>query len=167
MRDRSCVTTPANTISRPAPIPFAKPSSTSRSGDGGIKARLNPGGRLIINTVSFPDPKKAALDGIEASVLSAFPEEIVYASPPETDDPEELVNVLIVAGENLHADPHVDPNPIHSAHLAKLLALARPGTRTATPCTDDRSNLDYAQASMRIHWREAIWETQSSNLLSD
>jgi len=132
-----------------------------------IKARLNPGGRLIINTVSFPDPKKAALDGIEASVLSAFPEEIVYASPPETNDPEELVNVLIVAGENLHADPKVDPNPIHSAHLAKLLALARPGTRTATPCTDDRSNLDYAQASMRVHWREAIWQTQSSNLLSD
>ncbi len=132
-----------------------------------IKARLNAGGRLIINTVSFPDPKKAALDGIEASILSAFSESIVYASAPETSNPEELVNVLIVAGENLHADSKVDPNPSHTAHLARLLALARPATRTATPCTDDRSNLDYAQASMRVHWREAIWESQSSALLSD
>jgi len=135
---------------------------------GEMRERLNPGGRLIINTVSFVDPKKPALEGIEASLLAVFPEALVYTAKPETNDPDDLVNVLIVAGDHLAPSIHPKLSPAGRAHLQDILSRVRPARAHAGPlCTDDRSDLDYMQAAMRIRWRKLIWESTSSNLLWD
>src|SRR5439155_1374910 len=91
-----------------------------------IRDRLNPGGRLIINTVSFADPNRPALEGIEASLLAVFPQVTVYPGIVESDDPDELVNVLIVAGE--HLAPQINPqlDPASRRSLADTLARSRP-----------------------------------------
>jgi spermidine synthase len=133
-----------------------------------MRDRLNPAGRLIINTVSFADPKRPALEGIESSLRAVFSEVMIYTAVADSNDPEELVNVLIVAGENL--TPKVDPrmDGPSQQRLRDLLSRVRPARPDAAPvCTDDRSNLDYAQAAMRIRWRRFIWDSLSSNLLWD
>ena len=75
-------------------------------------------------------------------------------------------NVLIVAGE--HLSPSRARDPASRDDLDEILARARPARPSAGPlCTDDRSDLDYVQAAMRIRWRRFIWDSLSSNLLWD
>src|SRR5206468_13043101 len=65
-----------------------------------MKARLNPGGRLLINTVAYAGASGRA-DGIgptrvEATIRAVFPDALVYPEPPQTSEPDELINVTIV-----------------------------------------------------------------------
>src|SRR5439155_1564910 len=60
-----------------------------------MRSRLTPGGRLVINTVSYADTDRPSLQGIESTAVAAFGEAMVYPGVPESDDPDELVNVLI------------------------------------------------------------------------
>jgi spermidine synthase len=132
-----------------------------------MRQRLNPGGRLVINTVAYADPDRPGLARLEATVLKVFPQAIVYPEPPLDDDPEELINATIVAGDNLHAAEQV-PSPDASVDdLRGLLALARPARAHAPAMTDDRSDLDYAEAPLRIRWRTLIWSSLGSDLLGD
>ncbi len=132
-----------------------------------IQRHLNPGGLLLINTVAYSDPKLPGLDGIEASVLSVFPQAIVYPTRHLTEDPEELVNVTIVAGDKL--EPHmVTPAGENAmAMLAALIRDSRPAVARCAAPTDDRNRLDYEQAPLRVHWRTLIWEELNSTLLWD
>src|SRR6185436_20020885 len=101
-----------------------------------MRDRLTPGGRLVINTVSFADPKRPALEGIESSLMAAFPEALIYTSKPDSDAPDELVNVLVVAGNRLDAriDPRMDRDT--QARLKDILSRVRPARRDAGPlCT--------------------------------
>src|SRR5687768_10068688 len=66
-----------------------------------MRDKLNPGGRLIINSVAYASPEKPGLERVETSVRYAFPESYVYPESPSTDDPEELINATIVAGNKL------------------------------------------------------------------
>jgi spermidine synthase len=136
-----------------------------------MKQRLNPGGRLLINTVAFAGgeerPGRAGLRRVEASVRAVFDEAIVYPDPPTTNDPDELVNVTIVAGEKLDAQRRLPKSETSMETLAKLLVRGRPATVDRVIATDDRSDLDYVEASMRIRWRSLIWDSLNSTLLWD
>jgi SAM-dependent methyltransferase len=138
---------------------------------GEMRERLNPGGRLIVNTVCFADPRRPALEGIEASLLAAFDQVQVYPGHADSSDPDELINVLLVAGEKLDARPNppldAPPDPSALKTLSEMLARGRPARPGSDLCTDDRSDLDYVQAPMRIRWRRFIWDSMSSNLLWD
>jgi SAM-dependent methyltransferase len=133
-----------------------------------MRDRLTPGGRLIMNTVSFVDPNKPALEGIESSLLAVFPEALIYTAKPDSDDPDDLVNVIIVAGEKLDAKIHPRLNAAGRDRLRDILARVRSARAGAGAlCTDDRSDLDYVQAPMRIRWRKLIWKYTSLDTLWD
>jgi spermidine synthase len=132
-----------------------------------MRQRLNPGGRLLINTVAYRDPKQPGLDGIEAAVVSAFPQAILYPQDTKSNNPLELINVIIVAGENLRPQMIVPQGENAMAMLAKLISTSRPAAaRTAVP-TDERNRLDYEQAPLRVLWRTQIWQQLNSTLLWD
>ena len=132
-----------------------------------IKARLNPGGRLLVNTVAYADPKLPGLDGIESAVVSIFPQAILYPAPTITGKPDELINVTILAGENLQPRMVVPPGENAMTMLASLISRSRPATARIAPPTDDRNRLDYEQAPLRILWRTDIWSELPSALLWD
>jgi hypothetical protein len=133
-----------------------------------MREKLNPGGRLIINTVAYASTDKPGLERVETSVRAAFPEALIYAETPSTDDPEELVNATIVAGENLKAQMTVPPEGgYRMPSLSLLLRNERPARVIGEPTTDDRSDTDYVQAPLRIRWRTLIWDAVNSTLLWD
>ncbi|MEA2708351.1 MAG: hypothetical protein QOF78_952 [Phycisphaerales bacterium] len=133
-----------------------------------MRDRLNPGGRLIINTVAYASPDKPGLARVETSVLAAFPEAIVYPERPLTADPDELINATIVAGEKLSAEKVVPSDTGYTLPMLEhLLARARPARTIGQPTTDDRSDVDYVQAPLRIRWRTLIWDALNSTLLWD
>ena len=134
-----------------------------------MRERLNPGGRLVINTVAYAGEDKPGLSRIEASLLAAFPEALCYPEPAlaGSDDPEDLINVTLVAGENLRAAMAVPDETYTVRSLARLVANERAAVADEPPTTDDRSDLDYAQAPLRIKWRTLIWNSLDSSLLWD
>ena len=133
-----------------------------------MRDKLNPGGRLIINTVAYASPDKPGLERIETSVLAAFPQAMVYPERPHTDNPEELINATIVAGANLQPQMVLPPNDDYRmTSLAALISHARPARNIGQPTTDDRSDTDYVQAPLRIRWRTLIWDAVNSTLLWD
>jgi spermidine synthase len=133
-----------------------------------MRNKLNPGGRLIINTVAYASPDKPGLARIETSVLAAFPQAVVYPEPPRSDDPEDLINATIVAGDNIQPAMALPPNDVYQMRsLARLIGRARPARDIGQPTTDDRSDTDYVQAPLRIRWRTLIWDAVNSTLLWD
>jgi spermidine synthase len=132
-----------------------------------MKQRLNPGGRLVINTVAYARGERPGLGRMESAVLSAFPEAMVYPEKPATEDPGELINITLVAGEKLNAQMKLPSDDYRMTMLARIIADGRPATSQAPLPTDDRSDLDYAEAAMRIRWRTLIWNSVNSDLLWD
>ena len=133
-----------------------------------MRNKLNPGGRLIINTVAYASLEKPGLERVETSVRAAFPQALVYPEAPRSDDPEDLVNATIVAGDNLRADMVVPPNGDYRMPSLSLLVRNERAARViGEPTTDDRSDTDYVQAPLRIRWRTLIWDAVNSTLLWD
>jgi spermidine synthase len=133
-----------------------------------MRDKLNPGGRLIINTVAYASPQKPGLERVETSVLAAFSQAMVFPEKSGTDNPEELINATIVAGDNLKPAAVLPPNDAYEmSSLDRLLANARPARNIGQPTTDDRSDTDYVQAPLRIRWRTLIWDAVNSTLLWD
>jgi spermidine synthase len=133
-----------------------------------MRNRLNPGGRLVINTVAYASLEKPGLDRVETSVRAAFPQALVYPETARSDDPEGLVNATIVAGDNLRADMTVPPDADYRLPSLSLLVRNERAARViGEPTTDDRSDTDYVQAPLRIRWRTLIWDAVNSTLLWD
>jgi hypothetical protein len=133
-----------------------------------MRDKLNPGGRLVINTVAYASPDKPGLERIETSVRAAFPQALVYPEASNSDDPESLVNATIVAGDNLRADMTVPPDGGYRMPSLSLLVRNERAARViGEPTTDDRSDTDYVQAPLRIRWRTLIWDAVNSTLLWD
>ena len=130
-----------------------------------MQQRLNPGGRLVINTVAYATGENAGLARVEATVRAVFPEAMVYPARPTQG--AELINATLVAGENLNAQMVLPPNEPWMQMLTRLMDDGRAATQHAAAMTDDRSDLDYVQAPLRIRWRTLIWNALNSNLLWD
>ena len=85
-----------------------------------------------------------------------------------SDDPEDLVNATIVAGDNLRADMTIPPDGEYRLPSLSLLVRNERAARViGEPTTDDRSDTDYVQAPLRIRWRTLIWDAINSSLLWD
>jgi SAM-dependent methyltransferase len=129
--------------------------------------RLNPGGRMIMNTVAYAGGENDGLQRVEATMLSVFPQVMVYPGRPVSKDPRELINVTLVAGESLDARKTLPATEPSISMLDELLADARPATKSAPVMTDERSDLDYVMAPLRIRWRTLIWDALDSDVLWD
>ena len=133
-----------------------------------MRGKLNPGGRLVINSVAYADPNLPGLERVETSVLAAFDEALVYPEPASSDRPDALINATIVAGEDLRWQLTLPPNgDYRMPSLTRLTGRERPARAIGRPTTDDRSDTDYVQAPMRIRWRTLIWDALNSTLLWD
>jgi spermidine synthase len=133
-----------------------------------IRARLNTRGRLVVNTVAYARGDDSGLRRLEATMASKFAQVLVYPQRPVTDDPDELINVTLIGGEQL--EPRMLLPATQEGQmtmLAQLIHDSRPAARDAVVMTDDRSDLDYVQAPLRVRWRTLIWAAMDSNLLWD
>jgi len=133
----------------------------------GMKGRLRPGGRLIVNFPAYAWKPTPQLAKVESAALKVFGEAIVVYEPGEKGDPESVVNVHIVAGEHLAPTMQALPKGIEAGVLARLQAGARPARGEAEPMTDDRSDLDYLESPFCMKWRRLIWANTPTEVLGD
>jgi SAM-dependent methyltransferase len=134
-----------------------------------IKSRLNPGGRVLILTNAYLKKPSPLLWRIESAAKRVFGEAKVFPEhhPDDDADADALINVHVLAGENLAATKIPLPADLDPAQLATLLRNARDASAAVQPTTDDRSDLDYLQAPIAVRWRKLIWENTQADVLGD
>jgi len=131
-----------------------------------IKGMLNPGGRLLINTIALAGGN-LGLEKLESVLVSAFGEARVYEEKANNDD---LINVLLVAGRKLEANKAECPSELHPgirAQVAAMLAEHRPARAGFYAMTDDFSDLDHIESKVRLGMRKGAQNTWGADILSD
>jgi spermidine synthase len=141
----------------------------TREGLREIRSHLAPGGRLLVNMVTRP-AGSPGLDRVEAGLLDVFGEARVYVDAPQNPEAGDLVNACLVAGGNLTSDPA--PYPGKAVDWVRTRALAiekrgRPARAGGFICTDDWSDLDEAEAELRLQWRKAVLGQVGPQVLGD
>jgi spermidine synthase len=143
----------------------------TREGLAALKARLAPGGRVLVNTISRADGESEGLKRLEAGLLAVFGEALVFVEPRLPNEAAELVNATLVAGQGLSA--HDAPYPLTPSqrvapYLGDLEALPpRPARAHGNVDTDELSSLDVVEADLRMKWRASVLETLSPSVLND
>jgi hypothetical protein len=136
-----------------------------------MKARLKPDGKLLINNPCWTHRISRSMQRIEATAQAVFAEVTAYPDPPDSDDPLEIGNTCIVAGDELRPQAILPPTLTDAPEAAEeLLSAARPAAANPAPhliMTDDRSDMDYVESNLRIQWRMMIWGWMKSSLLWD
>jgi len=135
-----------------------------------MKARLRSDGRLVVNMLTNHDKSSAGLARLEATLLSVFQDVMVYVDKGDESDRERLLNVVLVAGTDLK--PTSDPypgrlEPYIGPQVTALLGGGRRAVATVAPGTDDWSDLDYADATLRSRWRRNILREFGADVLGD
>lgn len=135
------------------------------------KARLAPGGRVVINSVTLAEGATAGLRKLEAALLDVFGEAVVFIEPRLPMEAEDLINATLVAGADLQPSDAPYPAAL-SAHVAPFIGdmnaiPPRPARAGAVVDTDDHSNLELVDAGLRLRWREKIISTLSPAVLQD
>jgi spermidine synthase len=136
-----------------------------------IAARLAPGGRVVINSVTLAEGRTAGLARLEAALLDVFDEAVVFIEPRLPMEAEDLINATLVAGAGLH--PTDQPYPAEpSGHVAPFIgdmnALPPRRARAGAPVdTDDHSNLENVDAPLRLRWREKVMSELNPAVLQD
>jgi predicted membrane-bound spermidine synthase len=135
------------------------------------KARLAPGGRVLLNSVTRADGSSEGLRRLESTLLRVFGEALVYLEPRLPTESQDLVNATLIAGTKLVATD--EPYPATpSEHVAPFLGdmeaiPPRPARRGARIDHDDHSSLELAEASVRMRWREKVVAVLSPRVLED
>jgi hypothetical protein len=141
----------------------------TKEGLARMKARLNPGGRLIINSVTRLNGSPG-LDRIEAGVSEVFGEGEVFIDNGHGTGTD-LVNACLVAGKGLKMNDGVGyPGQALPLIAERALALTRVGRpiQHLVPATgDDYSDLDYAEAELRNEWRRLVLGQIGPEVLGD
>lgn len=142
----------------------------TEEGLGRMRARLNPGGRLIINSVTEAGKGSPGLERLETGLMTVFGEAQVYVDAVHGSGPA-LVNTCLVAGKDLalndgkgypgRALEHV------AKHATELMALGRPARLGSKLDRDDDSDLDHAEAPLRLKWRRLILNEMGPEALGD
>ncbi len=114
-----------------------------------IRARLSPGGRVVINAITNATGESAGLTRLEATALSVFSEAWVFTGGPT---PGQLRNATLVSGEALGPVPTQRIPDQLRAHFES----ARRGSRATAPATDDFSDLDSLDRQLRLAWRGSL-----------
>jgi hypothetical protein len=133
-----------------------------------LRARLAPGGRLLINCVTQVGGKGPGLQRLEAGLLSVFGEGRVYVEVP--DHELGLVNACLVAGQGLKETTGTFPGralPHVAERVNLLLTQGRPLAAGGPLMHDERSDMDLADASLRSKWRQLVLEQFGPEILGD
>lgn len=142
----------------------------TEQGLGRMKARLNPGGRLIVNSVTHAGKGSPGLARLEAGLSKVFGEAEVFID--ESREPgADLVNACLVAGDGLRLNdgkgyPGKALENI-AKHTLALVPLGRPARRDGVINTDDFSDLDHAEADLRLQWRRLVLDQMGPEVLGD
>jgi spermidine synthase len=136
-----------------------------------VRARLAPGGRLVLNSVTQANGESEGLKRLEASLLAVFGEARVFIEPRLPSEGETLVNATLVAGKGLVENEKRYPGRV-SRQMAPYVGdfngtPKRPARKGATIDTDDFSSLDLAEAKARMHWREDVLRSFGPDVLQD
>lgn len=134
---------------------------------GKIKKSLNPGGILVINTVTSADGHSLGIQRLESVLLEHFTEARLFIKrTPEVA----LTGATIVAGDVLVAHEGKVPNAMKDRFrkdIAVLVKSERPALGGLRPGTDDWHDLDYADSEVRSVWRRHILNYYDSVALQD
>jgi spermidine synthase len=135
-----------------------------------IRQRLNPGGLLLANTVTQREGKSAGQARLEAALADGFKQVDGFLTLEEGT--AELVNATYVAGQALQMQSQGRyPGVLDQGFEGKLVNLEKTRfSAVASPGlvgTDDYSDLDHADAKLRIKWRELVLKDLGSQILAD
>lgn len=141
---------------------------STREGLGAIKAVLNPGGRLLINSVTRSEGSEG-LKRMEASLLDAFGEAVVYVDNPNDEERSHLTNATLVAGLGLKPTAGTCPSKVAARLEPKIAEFMKLGRKAVAGrvMTDELSDLDYAESELRLEWRKLVFEALGPELLAD
>ena len=140
----------------------------TREGLAAIKHVVAPGGRFIVNYVTTTDGS-AGLQRVEATVLDVFGEAVVHVEP-QSMAAGGVVDATVVAGQKLVWIADHAPTPMNDG-LRPVMDTMKASVRPARPGTDvsrdDRSDLDFADAGVRLRWRALVAGTLDARLVAD
>jgi spermidine synthase len=142
----------------------------TEEGLGRMKARLNPGGRVLVNLVTRFKGGTPALARVEAGLLKVFGNALVYVEDDQNRT-HDLVNGCLVAGESLAINDGVGypgkalPEVEHRTR--NLVGQGRPAKATVPPATDDFSDVDFVDADLRLEWRKLVLSQIGPEVLGD
>jgi SAM-dependent methyltransferase len=142
---------------------------TTAEGMAQIKRVLNPGGRLLINSVTRSGGSEG-LKRLEANLLDCFGEAEVFVDAPNDEGHSDLTNATLVAGGGLHPSELKCPSKIVPRLEPKISAIVARGRKAAYGAkimTDDLCDLDYAESELRLEWRKLVFEAMGPQLLAD
>ena len=133
-----------------------------------MKARLNPGGRLIVNTITRPGGNTAGMALMESALSRVFAATLVFCDGNEDGNPRP-VNAILVAGSELAMNGGKGyPGKaleLIAENCRRLAAAWRPARPGDAPPTDELGNLDHADAELRAELRRDIMEQLGAELL--
>jgi spermidine synthase len=136
-----------------------------------VRARLNPGGRMVVNSVTQASGESEGLKRLEATLLAVFGEALVFTEPRLPNEGELLVNATLVAGKNLVQNDRPYRGIVSRANRPFIgdfngtpLRPARAGARIDT---DDHSSLEMVEAEVRLRWRESVIGLLGPDILQD
>jgi spermidine synthase len=144
---------------------------TTREAMALIRNVLNPGGRLVINSMTWASGTSPDLDRLESVLVDAFDDALVFTgSQAAGPKGREVTNAILVAGSDLVPSTEPYPGKVLPWILPQLEAVAR-SVRTAKASvevpTDDWNDLDYAGADLKLSWREIIVNELGAAVLGD
>jgi len=140
----------------------------TREGLAAIRAKLNPGGRLVVNAVGSDDGESPGLERLEAAARDVFGETRVFVEPGGRGD--DLVHSVVVAGADLEATSEPFPGRLSPAIRREIRALTEVAYETPADAiinTDDHSDLDYVDRELRARWRESVMSSVPPGVLAD
>lgn len=142
----------------------------TQEGLGRMKARLNPGGRLVVNSVTHAGVGSPGLERLEAGLSKVFGEAQVFVDV-QHEPGADLVNACLVAGQGLKMNDGKGYPGKALENIAEkcqiLVPLGRPARTTGVLNTDDFSDLDHAEAEMRLQWRRLVLDQMGPEVLGD
>ena len=135
------------------------------------RARLAPGGRLIVSTLTRADGDTEGVRRMEAAALDVFGEAVVFLEPRLPIERDAIVRATVVAGAGLAASGEAYPLRLNN-HVAGFVgdmeALgSRPARPGATLDTDERSDLELAESGFRLRVRQRVATAFGAEILQD
>jgi spermidine synthase len=136
-----------------------------------IKRALNPGGRLIINTMTWATGSSPDLERLESGLVHTFDQARVFiGSEPAGPKGHEVTNAILVAGSDLSPTPERFPGyvlPWIRPELESIERTMRPARADVEPCTDDWNDLDYLGSDLKLAWRSIVIKELGAKILGD
>ncbi|MES2202241.1 MAG: fused MFS/spermidine synthase [candidate division FCPU426 bacterium] len=139
----------------------------TREGIARMKDHLNPGGRVVINSVTRAKTGSEGLARLEAVLVEVFGEARV--SGEHWEPKGQLVNATLVAGKDLKPTDEAYKGKTLERNLSKLPLLVAE-ERAALPGrfgTDDFSDLDYVESRLRSEWRKQVVDDLGPDFLAN